>query len=293
VIEMSRYVGTYRRAALSGIAVALLLAPAFTREALADTPRDRARSHYGKGKALYESGDYKAAIAEFAAADSIEPAPLLEFNIALCYERLGDSKEAVRRYRVYLERKPNAANRGEVEIKVKRLEAEIATAAAASESRRTAPPPPEQEPAAETGPAEEAGEPPRGEAEPPAAGASEPPPPTGDAELDRANRIDVAAIRDARIARAPRADGPPTPPPGQPGAGPATAPHPGSPVRDAPKKSKPAYKQWWFWVVMGVATLILIEVATSDSGSDGNALQLPDMAGMERTGVAGPVLLRF
>jgi hypothetical protein len=31
----------------------------------------------------------------------------------------------------------------------------------------------------------------------------------------------------------------------------------------APKK-KPIYKQWWFWVVVGVSAFILVDIATNN-----------------------------
>src|SRR5688500_3917367 len=114
-------------------AVAFLLAPLALRAAHAD-PTEDARAHYQRGRQLYDAGDYRAAIAEFASADKIAPSPLLEYNIALCHERLGEKSEAVRRYRAYLDRVPDATNRAAVEDKIRKLEGDM-------QASKPAPPP--------------------------------------------------------------------------------------------------------------------------------------------------------
>ena len=59
-----RYEPRLSRAALACAVVgAMALAPALARDAFADSPHDQARSHYLKGKGLYDQGDYKAASA--------------------------------------------------------------------------------------------------------------------------------------------------------------------------------------------------------------------------------------
>src|SRR5262245_9352823 len=114
-------------------ALAILAAPVAVRTARADDTAD-ARQHYAKGKQLFDGGDYRGAMAEFATADKLAPSPLLEFNIALCHERLGEKAEAVRRYRLYLDRVPDAQNRTQVEQKIHQLESEMKS--------ESAPPPP-------------------------------------------------------------------------------------------------------------------------------------------------------
>jgi hypothetical protein len=46
-------------------------------------------------------------------------------------------------------------------------------------------------------------------------------------------------------------------------------------VADSQPKSKPLYKQWWFWLVVGVSAFIVIDIATSDSHSDNNVRGAP------------------
>jgi hypothetical protein len=255
-------------------ALAILAAPIAVRTARADNTAE-ARQHYQKGKQLFDSGDYRGAMAEFATADKLAPSPLLEFNIALCHERLGEKSEAVRRYRLYLDRVPNAQNRTEVEQKIRDLEADV--------KKESAPPPPPP-------PAEAAPSPPAAEAAPPPAEAG---PPTGDQDLERANRIDIGKIRAQREAAGDEGGG---------GAA-ATAPAEGEASASAPppaeggkKESRPIYKQWWFWVVAGVSAVILIDIATSgsDDGDSAASRLMPSPGARSSDGAGGgAVLWRF
>src|SRR5690606_31304755 len=170
---------------------------------------------------------------------------------------LGERAEAVRRYRLYLDRVPDAGNRGAVESKIQKLEAEL-KAEAEARARPPAPtPPPETTPPAtgpaETAPGPEGGMPLDGDR---TAGA------TGDPELDRVAAIDIAQVRAERQAAlglpAGSAAGGPAA-----GGGPSPAEPPEPPDKDEP--SKPIYKRRWFWVVAGVSAIILIDIATSGS----------------------------
>ncbi|HWM86679.1 MAG TPA: hypothetical protein VNO33_12595, partial [Kofleriaceae bacterium] len=189
---------------------------------------------------------------------------------------LGERAEAVRRYKLYLDRVPDANNRAEVEAKVSRLEAEIK--AETESKKKAAPPPLVPPPVGPSGP----------DVAPPA------PAPTGDPELDRAARIDVKRLRAKRQAAG---EGPPPAAQGRAGAPPSEPP----PSRPPPakdtgeKKSKPIYKQWWFWVVAGVSAIIIVSIATSDSDpDDGRARILPfGDAKSDMAQPGGAVLLRF
>jgi tetratricopeptide (TPR) repeat protein len=312
------------------VALAVLVAPLMIPTAHAQDARAKARTHYQKGNQLYSSGDYQSAIAEFAAADKLAPSPMLEFNIALCYDQLGDRAEALRRYRLYLKAMPNAANRSTVEGKIRRLEGELRTeaearrkareaeaakaAAAAAAAAAKAPPAPVPTPAPVPGPD---GVPtPTPAPTPdvynpgatPAPAPAPVPAPAGpataapaDPQLARVAAIDVAAIRDQRRASGygntnqygkQNAYGGNT---GAPATPPAADDAPkAAPVKDSKKASKPLYKQWWFWVVVGVSTLILIDFATSDSSSTQNSRfeVMPGQTPMATPG-AGPLEWRF
>jgi len=100
----------------------LLLALAFVGTAYADSRTD-ARTHYQTGVKLYNGGDYKGAIREFSAAQQLMPADLNNYNLALCYDKLGDPDPAIQYYRAFLDKQPGSDKKAEIEASISRLEA--------------------------------------------------------------------------------------------------------------------------------------------------------------------------
>src|SRR5689334_834111 len=87
--------------------VALLVAAAYApRVAFADARGD-ARTHYQAGQKAYAAGDYRGAIKEFSAAQQAMPADLNNYNLALCYDKLGEAEPAIQYYREFLNKQPN------------------------------------------------------------------------------------------------------------------------------------------------------------------------------------------
>lgn len=72
--------------------------------------RAEAKSKYEEGAAAYTAGRFKDAVDLFLAADHLSPSAPLSFNIARAYEKLADDADALRWYRDYLRRSPDAAN---------------------------------------------------------------------------------------------------------------------------------------------------------------------------------------
>lgn len=91
-------------------------------QAFADD-RTEARTHYQAGVKYYNGGDYRSAIREFSAAQQLLPADLNNYNLALCYDKLGDPEPAVQYYRAYLDKVPNTDKRAEIEASIARLDA--------------------------------------------------------------------------------------------------------------------------------------------------------------------------
>jgi tetratricopeptide (TPR) repeat protein len=81
-----------------------------------------AQARFEAGVAAYEEGRYREAVERFKEADQLAPSPLLSFNIAKVYERMGDSRSALAWYRDYLRRLPTADNRAAVLERVGVLE---------------------------------------------------------------------------------------------------------------------------------------------------------------------------
>ena len=218
------------RAAITRLTLlVLLLVAASTQHAFADD-RGEARTHYMAGVKAYNGADYRAAIKEFSAAQQLAPADLNNYNLALCYDKLGDAENAITYYRNYLDKVPASDKRGEIEASVARLDAAVkssqakkvaeekaaadakaaeeakkaeamkkaeADARAAEEARKAEEMRKLDEGKKKLGPAEEA--------PPPVNGGSTGRPGdgvvtrTGDPALDRAQSIDINAIRDQRV----------------------------------------------------------------------------------------------
>ncbi len=285
--------------------LALVLTFGTARSAHADDRAD-ARTHYQAGTKAYAASDYKTAIREFAAAQQLVPADLNSYNLALCYDKLGDAEPAVQYYREYLNKVPNTDKRGEIEASVSRLDAAAKSAAAkraeddrraddakrADDQRRLD----DQRRADEARRLQDSRTPP-----PPVGGALPPPPgpvmggaapaPTGDAQLDRAQGIDINQIRgqrggggapvggslDMRNGASPTPNSGAVPGPtvaqtGAPGPNGPTGPAvpnamPGQPAAEV---ETPVYKKWWFWAVVGVSLYVVYEVATANSNNGQN-----------------------
>ena len=282
----------------------LLSALCFAARAHADD-RAEAQTHYQAGVTFYTGGDYRSAIREFSAAQQLAPADLNNYNLALCYDRLGDTEPAIQYYRAFLDKQPGTDKRSEIEANINRLEAASQSAASkkADEAKRAAGPPPGPVPGPAVGPsagpapAPSPGAPgvePRRKTGPAVAGSIGTPSsaaPTGDPQLDRANAINIDELRDQRLGgagggaaahrggpavAANEAAQPGGPAPAASGAGAAGVSGQPVPSVDQPRTEAPFYKHWWFWPIAGVVVFVVYEFATSSSSSPSNSgRQLP------------------
>lgn len=95
-----------------------------------------------EGARFFEEGSYRLAVERFLQAYALDKDSNLLFNIASCYERLGESRVAVEKYREFLA-SPDAATEGRApaEAAIQRLQAQ-ATAPAPSPARAQGEPEP-------------------------------------------------------------------------------------------------------------------------------------------------------
>ena len=93
-----------------------------------DPQLERAMESYDLGKKAYNAARYEDALGHFQEAATRYASPDFQYNIGLCYERLGKPEEAIRAFRTYLRAKPNADDRANVEDRIFQLEQEIAKA---------------------------------------------------------------------------------------------------------------------------------------------------------------------
>ena len=108
-------------AAVSGAVLGALLlsaAPALA-QAQATDPKVAAKEHYNKGTSFYDLGRYDDAIKEFEAAYQLKNDPAFLYNLAQSYRQAGNHERALHFYKTYLRYVPKAANRADIEEKIK------------------------------------------------------------------------------------------------------------------------------------------------------------------------------
>ena len=108
----------YRAATLFLFACAALAAPAARAAELTPQQKQEMRLIYDKATRAYDVGKYAEAIEEYQKAYEIGGDPPMLYNIAQAYRLNNQPVEAVRFYKRYLQRAPNARNREDVERKI-------------------------------------------------------------------------------------------------------------------------------------------------------------------------------
>ncbi|MGH1346614.1 MAG: tetratricopeptide repeat protein [Nannocystales bacterium] len=114
-----------------------------------DPKLEQAMVSYDLGKKAYNAARYEDALEHFQEAATRYASPDFQYNIGLCYERLGKREEAVRAFRTYLRAKPEAKDRANVEDRIFTLKKEI------EEAENQPPPEVAPEPEPEPDPPEE------------------------------------------------------------------------------------------------------------------------------------------
>jgi tetratricopeptide (TPR) repeat protein len=85
-----------------------------------------AKALFEKGAAAYAAGRYYEAIELFLEVDRLYPSAQLSFNIAKAYDNLGSRPGALRSYREYLRRAPDAPDKDAITTRVHDLETALA-----------------------------------------------------------------------------------------------------------------------------------------------------------------------
>lgn len=86
----------------------------------------QAKVHFRTGTELYKQARYREAVAEFEAAYRLRPHGVIHYNLAQCYERLGDIPAALLAYHEYLRAIPDAEDRATVQAAISNLGARLA-----------------------------------------------------------------------------------------------------------------------------------------------------------------------
>lgn len=89
--------------------VATLLLGAFASPFVSTASAQDARELFQRGRGAYETGDFEGAVEAWQAAYELDPRPLLQFNLAQAYERLGRLQESLDAYERFLAAAPSDA----------------------------------------------------------------------------------------------------------------------------------------------------------------------------------------
>lgn len=111
---------------LMRIATVAALAIAFSLTASADEIAD-ARRAFISGMKHFDLGEYDQALSDFKNGYRAKEDPVFLYNIAQCYRMMKENRDAIRYYRLYLSRAPDAPNRIDIEERVAKLQAIVDT----------------------------------------------------------------------------------------------------------------------------------------------------------------------
>jgi hypothetical protein len=89
----------------------------------------RARAMFEMGRQAYGDGRYRDAWANFHEAYQLSGRPELLYNIGQTADRLGQDSDALKAFRMYMERLPDAKNRRDVENRIHALEERVSASA--------------------------------------------------------------------------------------------------------------------------------------------------------------------
>ena len=132
---------------VAGVAVVLaIFATASVAHAQSAEQKKAAKEYFEQARRLYDVGKYQEAIEAYQKAYLNVEDPVFLYNIAQSHRLNNQPEDAIRFYKNYLLRSPDATNRGEVEKKMEDLQKELDDKAKGANKPNT-PPPVEPRPA--------------------------------------------------------------------------------------------------------------------------------------------------
>jgi tetratricopeptide (TPR) repeat protein len=112
-----------------------------------------ARAHYLTAQSYYQQGRVREALQQFDEAYRISKRPALHYNMGICYERLGQTADAIAAYDRYLSEDTTATDRVDVQAHIDQLRARLPPPAPPPAPVRA--PPPESVVASQPAPKDE------------------------------------------------------------------------------------------------------------------------------------------
>ena len=108
------------------IAALALAASLPSLEAVAQSSdRERAMELFEQSAEAYRAGSFEEAAGLLREAYALEPAPVLQYNLARALEGLGDLEGSVTAYETFLEAEPDTDDRGAIEARLRTLRRRI------------------------------------------------------------------------------------------------------------------------------------------------------------------------
>lgn len=107
--------------------------------------KERAKREFQAGKTAFGAGDFDEALQRYRRAYEIVPLPGLLFNIAQCHRNLGNHRQAINFFRLYLAKVPKAPNRTAVEALLVDLENKARDVPREPQGEPDRPPPPAED----------------------------------------------------------------------------------------------------------------------------------------------------
>lgn len=115
--------------------LAILVAAALTHAAVASADKSaapptrptstRAEDLFSASMDAYRRGDFKGAIELLEKVYAMDPDPSILYNMGRAYEGLGDLPKAIEHYKRFLEKSPNAHDKGALEQRISTLEKQV------------------------------------------------------------------------------------------------------------------------------------------------------------------------
>jgi hypothetical protein len=198
------------------------------------------RNYLKRANALAGEGKCAAAVKDYTKAYDKLHDPIVLFNRAECYRRLGENAKAVEDYKGYLKGFPKAPNRADIENKIAALERPAAPPPAATPPAR--PPATAARPAAPPPPVTAPPPPPPAAAPPPPVARPSAPPPVAPAPPPPAPAEAVGPMPFL------------PPPPGARGDTTSLVEAPKAETK-APAEAESSGSRWWLWTALAVVAV--------------------------------------
>jgi tetratricopeptide (TPR) repeat protein len=101
---------------------------------------EKAAAAYQLGREAFAAKRFEEARGHFEKAYLLDPSPVLMFNLARACEEMGDAAKAIEYFQLYLDRQPDAADRPDIERRIRVMQAIVGRERPVEPAVATAPP---------------------------------------------------------------------------------------------------------------------------------------------------------